>query len=57
MLAVPLTTVNQPAYEIGQEAARQALLEIEHPDIEKRTITFEPHLIVRSSTKPRASKN
>lgn len=57
MLAVPLTTVNQPAYEIGQEAARQALLEIEHPDIEKRTITFEPHLIIRSSTKPRASKN
>lgn len=55
MLAVPLTTVNQPAYEIGQEAARQALLEIEHPYVEKRTITFEPHLIIRSSTKPRTA--
>lgn len=50
MLDVPLTTVNQPAYEIGLEAAKQALLEINNPDSEKRTITFEPQLILRKST-------
>ena len=54
MLEVPLTTVNQPTYKIGQEAARRALLEISSPETEKQTISFEPHLIIRKSTaKPR----
>ena len=54
MLEVPLTTVNQPTYEIGREAAKRALLEITSPEAEKQTISFEPHLIIRKSTaKPR----
>ena len=54
MLEVPLTTVNQPTYEIGREAAKRALLEISGPEAEKQTISFEPHLIIRKSTaKPR----
>ncbi len=57
MLAVPLTTVNQPAYEIGRAAARQALFEIDHPDAKKTTITFEPQLIVRNSACPKRSSN
>lgn len=51
MLEVPLTTVNQPVYEIGRAAAKRALSEIAHPDEGKQTINFEPTLIVRKSTK------
>lgn len=50
MVSVPLTTVNQPAYEIGQEAARQVLFELDNPGVEKKNISFEPHLIIRKST-------
>ena len=51
LMEVPLTTVNQPAFQIGEEAARQALFEIDNPQLEKKTITFEPQLIVRESTR------
>lgn len=51
MLEVPLTTVNQPAYEIGRAAAKRALSEITHPNEGKQTINFEPNLIIRKSTR------
>ena len=50
LLDVPLTTVKQPAYEIGREAARLALAEIEDKSRPKQNILFEPELVIRSST-------
>lgn len=50
MLEVPLTTVNQPTYEIGQAAAKQAILELENPGCDKQSISFEPQLVIRKST-------
>lgn len=51
MLEVPLTTVEQPAYKMGREIARQTLSEIANPQAPKQTINFEPNLIIRKSTK------
>ncbi|MHB8061106.1 MAG: LacI family DNA-binding transcriptional regulator [Ruminiclostridium sp.] len=50
LLDVPLTTVRQPAYEIGCEAVRRAIIEIENKNISKQNIFFEPELIIRKST-------
>jgi hypothetical protein len=46
----PLTTVRQSGYDIGNEACKRAFLEIEHPDLPKQTIYFEPELIIRKSS-------
>ncbi len=51
LLDVPLTTVRQPAYEIGRETVRVALSEIEDGKRSKQHIQFEPELIVRQSTR------
>lgn len=50
LLDVPLTTIQQPAYEIGCEAVRRAIIEIENKNISKQNIFFEPELIIRKST-------
>lgn len=48
-LAPPLTTVRQPSYQLGQAAA-QLLLDEERVDHTHREITFQPSLVIRSST-------
>jgi LacI family transcriptional regulator len=53
-LAPPLTTVNQPKYELGQAAA-DLLLDEARPDHAHREIWFQPALVVRSSTAPAPS--
>lgn len=50
LLDVPLTTVKQPTYEIGREAARLAIAEIEKPARPKKNVLFEPELVIRNST-------
>jgi LacI family transcriptional regulator len=46
----PLTVVRQPAYEMGNQAARILLNRIENPDVRARKLTLESKLIIRSST-------
>lgn len=50
-LEVPLTTVWQPAYQLGKAAVRQAFFELEHPG-EHAKLYLEPELKVRKSTAP-----
>lgn len=45
----PLTTVAQPMYEVGREAARLLLHRKNHPAIPVRTITLQASLVVRES--------
>ena len=46
----PLTTVRQPAYDIGCTAMEVALEEIASFSKTKKMISFEPELIIRKST-------
>ncbi len=48
-LSVPLTTVRQPAREIGRQAAQILLEEIENEISEPKKIVLKPELIVRKS--------
>jgi LacI family transcriptional regulator len=50
-LAPPLTTVNQPKYQLGRAAA-ELLLDEAQPDHAHREIQFQPSLVIRSSTAP-----
>jgi len=50
MMAVPLTTVRQPVYEMGVESVKRLISQIKKKKIEKRQAVFEPKLIIRSST-------
>lgn len=50
-LAPPLTTVNQPKYQLGHTAA-ELLLDEARPDHAHREIRFQPSLVVRASTAP-----
>jgi LacI family transcriptional regulator len=50
-LAPPLTTVSQPAYELGRAAA-ELLLDEMQPEHEHRETLFRPSLVVRSTTAP-----
>lgn len=54
--AVPLTSISQPAYELGYAAAELIISECENPErhVHQR-IEFQPRLIVRSSTAPTTS--
>lgn len=49
LLDSPLTTVEQPTYEIGQQAAQQLLDRLEHPNSPPSLITLDPRLRVRAS--------
>ncbi|SET91213.1 LacI family DNA-binding transcriptional regulator [Lacrimispora sphenoides] len=50
MMAVPLTTVRQPVYEMGVESVKRLISLIKKKKLEKRQAVFEPKLIIRSST-------
>ena len=51
-LAVPLTTVRRPHYEMGIEAARMLSAVLEGKPPRRRHLVFEPVLVVRDSTGP-----
>ncbi len=46
-----LTTIHQPKYEMGQEAARLLLQQIRNQDCTCQHITLEPTLVVRETTR------
>ncbi len=46
----PLTTVNQPSFEMGKKSAEILIESIQDGSLEPRTITLETELIVRRST-------
>jgi LacI family transcriptional regulator len=50
MAFVPLTSVRQPAYELGRQAALQLLNEANDDAHQHERVVFEPELVVRAST-------
>jgi LacI family transcriptional regulator len=54
--AVPLTSIRQPKYQLGQTAAEMLLEEADRPaGHEHRRIVFTPELIIRASSQPDGS--
>lgn len=51
-LTPPLTTVHSPHYEIGAEAARMLLEQVQEPHRPRRSVVFPVTLMVRRSTAP-----
>jgi len=49
-LPVPLTSIRQPAMEVGQKAFSLLLRQIQNPDLPPEKISLPPTLIVRQST-------
>jgi len=49
-LQVPLTTVNQPKYDIGQRSVELLIKKINDPSKEPEAIILEPELSIRKST-------
>lgn len=47
---VPITSVRQPAEDMGRSAAQLLLSALEHPDAAVQHPTFTPELVVRQST-------
>ena len=50
MLSPALTSVRQPAFELGVAAAELLLDEVHNPEHRHREVRFEPELIVRASS-------
>ena len=50
----PLTTVAQPAFEMGLQAARMLFLTIAGKRQFKKSLMLDPKLVVRGTTRPRA---
>lgn len=53
LLDVPLTTINQPIYDIGQKAAKLIINRENLNDDFNKSILLEPDLVIRNSTKKR----
>ncbi|OCN01386.1 hypothetical protein A7X67_01950 [Clostridium sp. W14A] len=49
-MEVPLTSMKQPAYEIGRCAVDKIIGMIENPDENQKNVQFKPKLMVRKST-------
>lgn len=56
LAVVPLTTVRQPAHDIGESAARLLFETADDPSRPHRQVTFTPELIVRGSTIQQGSR-
>lgn len=50
--APPLTTVRLPQHDLGAEAARVLLRQLEHDDRQVRRVELRPELVVRGSSGP-----
>lgn len=48
---VPLTTIHQPAYQMGETAVEKLLALIMNKEEKNEKIIFKPELIIRSSVK------
>jgi DNA-binding LacI/PurR family transcriptional regulator len=48
-LRPPLTTVAQPAFEVGRTAAELLLARVREPSMPRRQVVLETRLIIRSS--------
>lgn len=46
----PLTTVNQPVYEIARRLVKMLLAQIQNQPLEERQVRLAPELIIRTST-------
>lgn len=53
----PLTTVDQPAYEMGVLSAEMLIRNLENPDTADREIILKPKLVIRSSTRDISKKS
>jgi LacI family transcriptional regulator len=49
-VVVPLTSVRQPAYEMGRTAAELLTDQLSGTPPQRRHVIFEPELVVREST-------
>ena len=54
-VSVPLTTVRQPAYEMGRMAAEMLTGQLAGSPPQQRHVVFEPELVVRDSTMSKPS--
>lgn len=52
LMEVPLTSMKQPAYEMGVSAVKKMIEIIDNPDKPQKDIIFKPELVVRKSTGP-----
>lgn len=52
---VSVTTVRQPAYELGKTAAIRLLQRLQHPDSPRQEIILQHQLLTHESSKPRAT--
>jgi LacI family transcriptional regulator len=50
ILETPLTSMKQPAYEIGECAVKKMIEKINNPQLQTKNTVFKPELIVRKST-------
>jgi LacI family transcriptional regulator len=50
--AVPLTSVRQPRFQLGEAATDLLVNEVDDPKHRHRQVVFEPDLVVRASTVP-----
>jgi LacI family transcriptional regulator len=50
---VAITTVTQPAYELGRAAALRLLQRLQQPDIPRQEIILQHQLLMRSTSRPR----
>jgi LacI family transcriptional regulator len=53
--AVPLTSVRQPTRQIGETAVKILLEEADNPELERRQVLYQPEMVVRASSAPRAT--
>ena len=51
-LRPPLTTIRIPQYEIGRRASELLLERLHDPSLDPVTVSLEPELVVRGSTRP-----
>jgi LacI family transcriptional regulator len=49
-VAIPLTTVRQPSYEMGRTAAEMLIRQLTGDQPDERHVVFQPELVVREST-------
>ena len=51
---VSITTVMQPAYELGRAAAHRLLQRLRQPDVPRQEIILQHQLLIRESSQPRS---
>jgi LacI family transcriptional regulator len=50
LAVVPLTTLRQPAFDLGVASANVLLAEAQEPNSQRQHLTYSPQLVVRDST-------